>query len=407
MKAFILAAGKGTRMRPLTERTPKPVLPVGGKPILQHLVDNVEDEVDEIMILVGWKGDEIKQSVESSKAELTYTKQDELLGTADAISHAEDMVDDKFICMNGDVIIPKGTLKNFIDFFSEKNECTMGMAKVEDPESYGVIMTDGEDVTDIIEKPKDPKSDLINAGLYGFTRDIFKAIEKTEKSPRGEYEITDSLEILIETSQLKGFEMGKEDWYELSRPWELLSANKKLMNSESFEAANKGTIEDNVHIEGKVHVAEDAVVKDGAYLKGPIFIGENAQIGPNCYVRPATYIGKGCKVGSAVEVKNSIVMEGTQVPHHNYIGDSVIGKNCNFGSGTKVANLRLDDKNVIVNHRGEKIDTGRRKLGVIMGDEVKTGINGMINPGTIIWQKCFIGPGVLAKAEIEPGSKIK
>ncbi len=407
MKAFILAAGKGTRMRPLTENTPKPMLPVGGKPILQHLIDSLEDEVDEMIILIGWNGEKIKDSVRSSRSKLTFIRQEELLGTADAISHAEDMVDERFICMNGDVIIPKKTLEDFIEFFSEKDMCTVGMAKVDDPGSYGVMMTEGEDVTKIIEKPKDPKSDLVNAGLYGFTREIFDAIEETERSSRGEYEITDSLEILIEDSRLKGFEIEKEGWLELSRPWELLSANKKIMNADRFVPEKQGEVEDGVHIEGKVHVSEGAVVKEGAYLQGPIYIDDDAQIGPNCYVRPSTYIGKDCKVGGAVEVKNSIIMEGTQVPHHTYIGDSVIGKDCNFGSGSKVANLRLDGKDIVVVHRGEKVQTGRRKLGVIMGDEVKTGINSMMDPGTIIWQKSFIGPGVVARSEIEPKSKIK
>lgn len=407
MKAFILAAGKGTRMRPLTERTPKPALPIGGKPIIQHLIDNLEDRVDEIIILVGQKEEEIKKSVRSVEAEVTYTRQDEPQGTADAISHAEEMIEDKFICINGDVIIPEKTLENFIGFFSEEDQSTIGMAKVDDPEGYGMVRAEGGEVIELIEKPKDPKSDFVNAGLYGFTENIFDAIRKTEKSSRGEYEITDSLKILIEKSQLKGFEMEKKEWYEVSRPWELLSVNKKIMHGDCFEAERKGRIKDNAYIEGEVHVAEGAVVKDGAYLEGPIYVDKNAEIGPNCYVRPATYIGKGCKVGNAVEIKNSIIMEGTQIPHHNYLGDSVIGKDCNFGSGTKVANLRLDNENIVVVHRGEKIDTERRKLGVIMGDKVKTGVNSMINPGTIIWQRCFIGPGVLAKSEIKPGSKIK
>ncbi|MBS3782602.1 MAG: NTP transferase domain-containing protein [Candidatus Thermoplasmatota archaeon] len=405
MKAFILAAGKGTRMRPLTVNTPKPLLPVGGKPIIQHLIDYIEDKVDEIIILIGWKGEKIKEAVKSEEATIKFTRQEELLGTADAIGHAEEFIDDRFICMNSDIIIPKKSLHDFVDFFADKDTSTVGMAEVEDPESYGVLITEGEKITKIKEKPKKPESNLVNAGLYGFTTDIFEAIEKTEKSPRGEYEITDSLQILIERSSLKGFEMS-EEWYELSRPWDLLQTNRELMD-QTLEKKLEGEVEDNVHIEGKVHVSKGAVIREGAYLKGPIYIGEGAKIGPNCYIRPASYIGKDCKVGNASEVKNSIVMEGTQVPHHNYIGDSVIGKDCNFGSGTKVANLRLDEKEISVIHHEQRIKTGRRKLGIIMGDDVKTGINSMFDPGTIIWQKSFIGPGTIAKGEIGPESKIQ
>ncbi len=404
MKAFILAAGKGTRMRPLTVNTPKPILPVGGKPILQHLIDNIEEKVDEIIILVGWEGEKIKKAVNSEKASLKFVRQEKLLGTADAISYAKEFIDDNFICMNGDVIVLKSTLHDFIDFFEEKNNSIVGMAEVEHPQNYGVLITENEEVTHIIEKPKEPESNLVNAGLYGFTPDIFEAIEDTEKSSRGEYEITDSLKILI-NDRLLGFEIS-EKWYELSRPWDLLSANKELMDH-TIKKEVKGNIENNVHIEGNVFISKGASIKSGAYLKGPIYIGDGAEIGPNCYIRPATYIGDNCKVGNAVEVKNSIIMEGTQVPHHNYVGDSVIGKDCNFGSGTKVANLRLDEREISVIHREEEIDTSRRKLGVIMGDEVKTGINSMIDPGTIIWQKSFIGPGTIADGEIGPKSKIQ
>jgi len=406
MKAFILAAGKGTRMRPLTVNKPKPMLPVGGKPILQHLVDNIEDKVDEIIILVGWKREEIKENIVSKGTKISYVRQTELLGTADAIDHAKKHVEDEFICMNGDVIIPKDTLHDFIDFFSESDSPIIGMSRVEDPESYGVLMTEGEDVVDLIEKPDEPESDFINAGLYGFDKRIFEVIEDTEKSSRGEYEITDSLKKLIEREGLKGFEISKDEWHELSRPWELISTNEKIMEDE-LKKNIEGDVEENVHFEGTVHISKNATVREGAYIIGPVFIGEGAEIGPNCYIRPATHIGENCKVGAASEVKNSIIMKGTNVPHHNYIGDSVIGEDCNFGSGTKVANLRLDGKEIPVIHREEKVRSGRRKLGVIMGDEVKTGINSMIDPGTVIWGNSFIGPGAVAKGEIDQGSKIQ
>ena len=111
-------------------------------------------------------------------------------------------------------------------------------------------------------------------------------------------------------------------------------------------------------------------------------------------------------MGNACEVKNSILMEGTHVPHLNYVGDSILGERCNLGAGTKVANLRLDERNVRVPHRGEEVDTGRRKLGVIMGDDVKTGINATIDVGTIIGEGAFIGMGAIARGVIAPRSRI-
>lgn len=407
MKAFVLAAGKGTRMRPLTVNTPKPLLPVAGKPILQHNIDNLKDIIDEVIILTGWNAKRIKEKIKADGIEVTYAKQEQLLGTADAVSIAEDFIDDDFICLNGDVIVFKQVLEEFVDYFKSVDCSVLGMVEVDDPQSYGVIKRDGEHIIDIIEKPERPPSQLINAGVYGFKPEIFKAIKNTKKSPRGEFEITDSLKILMEQDELKGFELEKNSWNELSRPWELLSVNKNILKNVNIKEKREGKIEDGVHLEGWVSVEEGAVIKRGSYIQGPVHIGKNSDIGPNCLIRPCTHIGDDCKVGSAVEVKNTIIMDGSKIPHHSYVGDSVIGMNCNFGSGTKVANLRLDDKNIIVTHRGERIDTGRRKLGVIMGDEVKTGINSMIDTGTIIGNKALIGPGAMADGEIGEGSRIK
>lgn len=407
MKAVILAAGEGTRMMPLTSKTPKPLLPVAGKPILQHTVDALVDRVDEIIIVVGWYAKKLKDTLDDSKVNITYAKQSKLLGTADAISKAKEYVGGDFICINGDLIIFEEVLHSFIDRFKEGEESVIGTVRVPNPESYGVIKTEGDYVKAIIEKPKEPESNLINAGIYGFRQNIFDAIEKTERSSRGEYEITDSLKFLMDENKLKNFEIQKEGWIELSRPWELLDANKKLLEDKKFEIKKEGTIEKGAHVEGDVSIGKGSILRQGTYIQGPVIIGKDCDIGPNCLIRPSTILGDNCKVGNAVEVKNSIIMDNTKVPHHNYVGDSILGKNCNLGSGTKVANLRLDENNIVVFHRGEYIDTRRRKLGVIMGDDVKTGINSMINVGTIVGEGTFIGPGALAEGDIGPNSKIQ
>jgi NDP-sugar pyrophosphorylase family protein len=144
------------------------------------------------------------------------------------------------------------------------------------------------------------------------------------------------------------------------------------------------------------------VIKSGSYIMGPVSIGEGCEVGPNCYIRPYTAIGDGCHIGHAVEVKNCIIMRGSKFPHHNYAGDSVIGEGCNFGAGTKIANLRLDRKEVVV----AGVRTGRSKLGAIIGDSVQTGINASINVGAVIGNDTFIGPGAVASGIIMPNSKI-
>jgi len=144
------------------------------------------------------------------------------------------------------------------------------------------------------------------------------------------------------------------------------------------------------------------VVRSGSYIVGPVIIGDDCDIGPNCYLRPYTAIGDNCHIGAAVEVKNSIIMRGSKIPHHNYVGDSIIGEGCNLGSGTKIANLRLDKKNVEV----AGIDTRRRKLGAIIGDRVETGINASINVGSIIDNDAHIGPGAVVGGIISSEANI-
>ncbi|TFF83709.1 glucose-1-phosphate thymidylyltransferase, partial [Candidatus Thorarchaeota archaeon] len=149
-------------------------------------------------------------------------------------------------------------------------------------------------------------------------------------------------------------------------------------------------------------IEKGALVKSGAYIEGPVYISEGAVVGPNCYLRAHTYLGKNVKIGNAVEIKNSIVMNHTNVGHLSYVGDSVIGEKSNFGAGTITANLRHDDSAVTVTVKGKRISSGRRKLGAIVGDDVKTGIGTSIGPGVTLHQGCRTGIGVIADKDVLP-----
>lgn len=407
MKALILAAGEGTRMRPLTSNIPKPLLPVAGKPFLQHIVETLESlNIRDISLLIGWKNHRIKKYFgdgEKFNVNISYLYQEQRMGTAHAVSLAKQSIDTSFLCLNGDIVLTKSYLEGIMDAYSRHKGNIMCLAQVDDPSRFGVVTISEDKVVEIEEKPKVPKSNLINAGIYVFTPDIYTAIEKTPKSARGEYEITESIKILMDGSDVYGCIL-KEPWIEIGLPWDLLRANSTLM--QNIQEKNEGDIGKYVEIEGPVSIGAETVVKNGSNIQGPVIIGENCKIGPNCLIRPSTVIGNGCKVGNAVEVKNSIIMDGSKAPHNNYVGDSIIGQNCNLGAGTKVANLRLDGRNISVILRGKLQDTGLRKLGVIMGDEVKTGINSSIDPGTIMGENSYLGPNALACGSIAPGSRI-
>jgi len=407
MKALVLAAGEGTRLRPLTSNVPKPLLLVAGKPFLSHIFEALKaGGVKEVALLVGWKANRIKEFYGDGSElglSITYLEQKERLGTANAVGHAQEVMDTPFFCINGDVVISELDVKAMRSMFESKGRMVMGAVTVPNPSAFGVIEEKEGRLIRILEKPKQAPSDLINAGMFVFTPDIFQEIRRTGKSPRGEYEITDTLTSLARAEAVMVHRIATE-WIDVGRPWDLLKANEIFMSR--LVGKVEGEVEPGATLKGNVVVEKGALVRSGSYILGPAFISKGCEVGPNCYIRGGTCLGPNVKVGASVEVKNSIIMAGSHVPHHNYVGDSIIGERCNLGAGTKVANLRFDDKNVRVSSGGRVIDSGRRKLGVIMGDNVKTGINSMIDAGTIIWEDSFIGPGAMAKGTIGPGSKV-
>ena len=399
MKAVVLAAGEGSRMRPLTSSRPKVMIPIANRPILEHLlIEMTEAGIKEIIIIVGYHDEQIRDYFADGRpwgVSIEYCRQGRRLGTADALKMVDGLTDGKFLLVNGDNIIGRRDIERV----TAKDGYAMGVIEVEDPAGLGVVEVSGERVIHIHEKAENPPSRMVNAGLYQLGGDIFWALSRTLKSRRGEYELTDSLQLLIDSGEaIRCEEMGF--WLNLSYPWDLLAANRSLMAD--MECYNEGELEENVVLRGQVSIGRDTVIRSGTYIAGPAVIGEGCDIGPNCYIRPYTAIGDGCHIGNASEVKASIIMSGTMVPHHNYVGDSVIGSKCNLGSGARIANLRLDKRNI----RVDGIDTGRRKLGAIIGDGVEVGINASINTGTVIGNDARIAPGAVVGGTVRPGARI-
>jgi bifunctional UDP-N-acetylglucosamine pyrophosphorylase/glucosamine-1-phosphate N-acetyltransferase len=407
MKGYILAAGEGLRMRPLTANIPKPLLPVAGRPFLEHNIEAMKEVgIKDLILLTGWRAQRIREHFGDGKefgVRIEYIEQKERLGTAHAIGMVKDMVDSPFFCLYGDVVLTKESVKWLVDHHKKVKGSVMALTTVDDPRRYGSIITQDGVVKDIIEKPEVPETNTVNAGAYILDPAVFEAIAETKKSPRGEYEITDSFKILMKKAHIYTHLL-KGEWIDVARPWDLLEANRILM--EDLKTEIEGDVSDRATLVGSVQVGKGTRVLSGSYVSGPAIIGEDCEIGPNAYIRPSTSIGQHCKIGAAVEIKNSIIMNRTNVPHLSYVGDSVIGERCNFGAGTKVANLRLDEKEVQVIVDGKKTGSGRRKLGVIMGDDVKTGINASIDVGTIIGEGTMIGMGAVARGTIAPGSRI-
>lgn len=411
MKALILSAGEGTRMRPLTLTKPKTMLPVAGKPIIQHTIEALREcGVKDILLIVGYKEEMVRDYFKDGHklgVNISYATQTNLEGTANAISYGKDFIEDSLITLNGDIILDEEILSEIIEDYEESDADTlMVLTEVEDPSAFGVVELDGDKIISIVEKPKkeEAPSNLINTGIYIFNKDIFEKIDKTEVSPRGEYEITDSLAMQIEDGKyVKGHKTTKE-WMDIGKPWELIEINESLLNDIKGEI--KGIVEEGATIHGEVFLDEGSLIRSGVYIKGPVYIGKNCDIGPNSYIRGNSYFGDNVHIGNAVEIKNSIIMENTNVSHLSYVGDSVLGSNCNIAAGTNIANLRFDNKNVKFNIKNKKVDTGRRKLGAIVGDGVKTGINSSLSPGVTVGTRSTIGSGVLLYDDLDSDMRV-
>ena len=389
MDAVIIAAGEGTRMRPLTRGCPKPLLPLGESTLIEQTMDRCLDVVDRFVLVVGYMGNTIEERLgdEYSGIPIEYVTQEDALGTAHAIGCARDAVDGRFLVINGDVVIDDRLPRKL----AESDGDTIAVQPVENPSSYGVVEIENGAVMTLVEKPDDPPSNLVNTGIYAFEPEIFEYIDRTEKSPRGEYEITEAIELLMDDGHSVGAVEYDGPWLDVGRPWELLDANEVVMAD--LDGRIDGAVEDGATLHGPVVVEEGARIRAGAYIKGPVVVRSGADVGPNAYVRGATVLGEGVRVGNAVEVKNSVVMAGTAAGHLSYVGDSVLGQDVNFGAGTKVANLRHDDESVSMRVKGEQVDTGRRKLGVVVGDRTKTGINTSLNAGVKLGVEASTMPG--------------
>jgi bifunctional UDP-N-acetylglucosamine pyrophosphorylase/glucosamine-1-phosphate N-acetyltransferase len=369
------------------------LLPVGDRSLLEQAFDAAAAVVDEFVVVVGYRGDDIQEAIGDSYRghPIHYVEQEEAKGTAHAVAQVEPLVDEDFLVLNGDVVVDASLPRALAD----TEGTAVAATQVVDPRAYGVLsITDDGSLAAIVEKPDDPPTNLANVGCYAFGLEVFEYIDRTPVSDRGEYEITTTIELLLADDHHVSVASYEGTWLDVGRPWELLTANElALAELDESDGPIAGTVEEGVHLHGPVVVEAGARLQSGTYVEGPALICEGAEVGPNAYIRGATVVGPDVHVGHDVEVKNSVLMANASVGHLSYVGDSIIGRGVNFGAGTNVANLRHDNENIKMTVNGDRVDTGRRKLGAIVGDGAKTGINTSLNAGLRIGAGETTGPG--------------
>lgn len=391
MQAVILAAGKGTRFLPLSEKKPKPLFSLFGKTIMEHNLDEMEGLVDEAIIIVGYKKEMVMEKLgeKYGSIKIKYIEDEKVEGTASSAKLALPYLKDRFLLLNGDDFYSREDIRKAIDGFP-----SILVKEHENPSCFGVVEMEEGCVKSIVEKPANPPSNLVNTALFCWPKEILNY--RLERSERGEFETPDLIKKFIKEKKLNVCEASF--WVPASYPWDIFDAVPHLFKKQKKE--KKGTIEKGAVLKGEVIVREGTVIKSGAYIEGPVYIGRNCVIGPNCFLRAGTVIEDDCRIGQAVEIKNSLIGKRTFVSHLAYIGDSIVGENCNFGAGTIVANFRHDSQNIQTMVRDKLIDTKRHKFGTVMGDNVKTGIHTIIYPGRKIWPDKATQPGEKVEKDI-------
>jgi glucose-1-phosphate thymidylyltransferase len=342
IRGVILHGGHGTRLRPLTHTGPKQLIPVANKPMSQYVLEDLRDSgVKEVAVILG---DTLPEKVRSYYKDgkefgvkITYLDQEEPGGIAQAVSLAEDFVgNNPFVVYLGDNLL-KGKIAGFVEEFkNSKHDAMILLCEVENPRQFGVAeFGKNGKLKRLIEKPKDPPSNYALTGIYFLTPPIFKMIRKLKPSWRGELEITEALQGLLDSGYNVGYKLVTGWWKDTGTVEDILEANRLVLDD--LKRKIEGTVEERASIQGRAGIGKGTTVKGGALLRGPVVVGNNTTIGEHVYVGPYTSIGNNVKIERG-EIENSIIMDECHVEIDGKITDSLIG------AGTTLATNRRSPK---------------------------------------------------------------
>jgi glucose-1-phosphate thymidylyltransferase len=360
MKGLILSGGAGTRLRPITHTSAKQLVPVANKPILFFgIEDMVEAGITEIGIITGETGPEIRAAVGDGSdfgAKITYIPQESPLGLAHCVLIARDFLgDDDFVMYLGDNLLRQG-ISEFVESFDADHSASAGvdrqvssaqilLARVPDPQRFGVaeISASGE-VTRLVEKPDDPQSDLALVGVYLFDRTIHQAVAAIEPSPRGELEITDAIQWLIDNGHRVRHEVLEGWWKDTGKLEPLLEGNRLVLDM--FETSIEGSVDRSSVLEGMVIVQAGAEVINST-LRGPVIIGEGTRI-IDSVVGPYASIYFDCTIVDS-SIENSVILEETKIVGVKNISESLVGKQVDIhrASSDPAVRLMIGDHSVV------------------------------------------------------------
>jgi len=348
------------------------MLPVAGKPLLEHIIDFLRaSNIQEIVLVVRHMKENIVQYFNNGSRfniSIQYVDQKpDNLGLAHAVKCTREILEgeEDFIVILGDVLIKLDLKKMLKQHLSNGAKATIALATVKDPRPFGVVTLNDElEIIRLVEKPKVPASNYVVAGLYVFNKTIFDTIESLKPSWRGEYELTDAMQKLVEQgSQVYGFPAIKW-WKDTGRPTDLLDANRRFL-SELPSFFMLGEVQKGAELRGTIQMDKNSVVQEDTKIEGPVVIGEECNIGPGCKIGPYVEIGNNVSIVENVVLENSVIMNNTTISNDTVLRDSIVGESCQIGPNCTASGN----------------DTS---FGVVIGDHSKIGPNIHFHPNNTL-----------------------
>ena len=386
MKAIILAAGKGAHLSPFSDTRPQPMIGVAGRTILDNSLELLKSSgINDIFVVVGHKREKLIHALQEHEHDglnIHCLEQKQSSGIGNAVLKIKNKISpgEYFLLLYGDILTANNIFSKIQQSFHTFKSPVASICLPPSNQQFGNVFLNAQmEITKIIEKPKSNKfGNYVLAGVFILPASFFQLLESTNQS------MEKALKKIVTSEGLRA-SMWEDDWLDVVHPWEILTANKMIMDSWGESSiAKTATLEANVTLQGIVKIGEGVLIKAGAVIEGPCSIGYGSYIGNNSLIRSYTSVGKNCEVGSGVELKNCVVMDSSQIGRLSFIGDSVLGENVDIGSGCMTVNRAVDWKPISVQNRKGKASTNMTKLGAFLGDGVVVGAGNMIQPGTVV-----------------------
>jgi glucose-1-phosphate thymidylyltransferase len=393
MKAVILAAGEGKRLRPFTEAMPKVMLPVGNKPILQHVFEAVKKSgINEVIVVVGYKKEVIMDYFKDYKdIEINYVIQDKQLGTAHALLQTRNEIKNLFIVLAGDNIIDEKSISKLIE---DNSEYSLLIKENSQPSKYGVVFLEKGKIKEIVEKPKEELGKFISTGIYKLPKSIFNKIE--DLSSNGIYDLSSVIQSILQ-EKITINTIIADSWTDIVYPWDLIKVNKEMINCNSSSLS--GLIEKGVTIKGSVSVGKDTKIYSGSYIVGPVIIGDSCEIGPNACIFPSTSIGNNSVIHPSSEIRNSVIMDDSHIGSNSFISNTIVARgNIIRNSFSSIAG----ETTVEIEGEFKKVNN----LGAMIGEDCTIESHVIVDPGIIIGRKCNITSMKRIKENIPSNTKV-